>query len=68
MAGLPTLVNLPMRLDPLVMLANLLASRGHFLPRQSIALITLIAHAGLWPRVVRVDLSAGNNARYFFVR
>ena len=37
----PTVVNLPMRLDPLVMIANLLASRT-FLAASSIALITLI--------------------------
>ena len=39
---LPTIVNLPMRLDPLVMIANLFASRT-FLAASSIALITLIA-------------------------
>jgi polyferredoxin len=39
---LPTLVNLPMRLDPLVMLANLFASRT-FLAVSAIALITIIA-------------------------
>ncbi len=38
----PTLVNLPMRLDPLVMLANLFASRT-FLADSSIALITILA-------------------------
>jgi hypothetical protein len=37
-----TLVNLPMRLDPLVMLANLFASRT-FLAASSLALITIIA-------------------------
>jgi len=37
----PALVNLPMRLDPLVMIANLFASRT-FLATSSIALITLI--------------------------
>lgn len=38
----PSLVNIPMRLDPLVMLSNLLASRT-FLATSSIALITLFA-------------------------
>jgi polyferredoxin len=37
----PALVDLPMRLDPLVMLANLLASRT-FLASSSIALITIL--------------------------
>lgn len=37
-----TLVNLPMRLDPLVMLANLFASRT-FLGASSLGLITIIA-------------------------
>ena len=38
----PTLVSLPMQLDPLLMLANLLASRT-FLAASSLALITIIA-------------------------